>query len=502
MENAINKSVNKKNEFLTSIIIAVLIYVFLVFLNIVFPTQSDDLGKKLNGIQTVIDKYLHWNGRFGELLLVMFGAWLSSKPIFAFLNAITGTSVIMLIYLNIFGHVPRKNVKDITYFSVLFLFLLFDPVYIFGSLFYWAAGCFNYLLAWFLILLLITPVNFLWRNIEFSKRQNTFFLICGIPVGIFAGWSSEFGIVIILLWIVSIVFAKIKDKKLPLWYFTSLCALIAGWLILYLSPGVHERGMTSEDFYSISALLKAGPVDLTKRLLYTYDRLTYMSHSSLYYEYFIFISLFLVLTSVFYKPSVKKYIVNFLTIAVLLCMVRFLPKIFFILTLIVVCVLGYIRMKKEDKYISDLWLIMAVVLIAEFVFIGSTIQIGIPRRARMQFAILNMCLIAVNMTYCFKVFKDNEKVQKTTCIICVSLAILFSVFVCAEVVHMRLKWNAMEKSVAEQKAKGIMDVTVSKEYFKSIYWSYGDWGDPNEDATTWPNDSYARYYGVDTYTVK
>ena len=397
---------------------------------------------------------------------------------------------------------PRRTFKDITFFSVFFLFLLFDPVYIFGSLFYWSAACFNYLYAWFFILILLLPVNFLWRKKEFSVKTNRLFLIFGIPAGIFAGWSSEFCIVIILLWIVSIFVAFLKGQKLPIWYFVSLCALIAGWLILYLCPGLRERGLTTEDFYSISALIKSGPAFLFKRLLYTYDRLTYMSHSSLYYEYFIFISLFLVLTSIFYKPSVKKYFVNFLAIAVLLCMVRFLPKIFFILTLIVICILGYIRMKKENKYISDLWLIMAAVLIVEFIFIGSTIQIGIPRRARMQFAILNMCLIAVNMAYCFEVFKYNDKLQKIVQNICVVVTLLFSLFVVAECIHMRMKWNAMEKSVAEQKSKGIMDVTVSKDYFKSLYWSYGDWGDPNEDPLTWPNNTYARYFGVNTYTVK
>ncbi|MBR5934239.1 MAG: hypothetical protein IK002_09655 [Treponema sp.] len=496
------KSLKQKNVYMTAILLFLFTYFFLVVLNAVFHVQSDDLGKPLRGLQSAVNQYMHWNGRLGELISVTYGSWFASTPFFPFVNSLIGSCVIFFIYVHIFGRLPDNTSRDITFFSILFLFLLFDPVYIFGSLFYWSAACYNYLYAWFLILLLLLPVNFFWRKKEFSTKTSRIFLILGIPIGIFAGWASEFCIVIILLWIASIIIAFIKKQKLPLWYFTSLIALVVGWLILYLCPGLRERGLTTEDFYSISALLKAGPEFLFKRLLYTYDRLTYMSHSSLYYENFIFVSLFLILTSIFYKPSVKKFLVTFAVVAVLFCMVRFIPKMFFIIGLIGLCILSTAQMRKEDKYISTLWLIIAAVLVTEFIFIGSTIQIGIPRRARMQFAILNMILISVIMSYCFEVFKDDEKVKRTVKILSVTVTLLFSAFVVGECIHMRMKWNAMEKSVAEQKSKGIMDVTVSKDYFKSLYWSYGDWGDPNEDPLTWPNNKYANYYGVNTYTVK
>ena len=125
-----------------------------------------------------------------------------------------GASVVMLIFVNIFGRFPQKSAKDISCFAVFFLFIMFDRVFCFGSVFYWAAGCFNYLWAWFFILIVITPINLFWRKIEFSKKQTIAITMLSIPIGIVAGWSSEFGIVFIVLWIASIIFAKIKKIKL------------------------------------------------------------------------------------------------------------------------------------------------------------------------------------------------------------------------------------------------------------------------------------------------
>ena len=83
-----SKLINKKNTF---IFLFILVYCFLLFLNIIFPTQSDDIGRKIGGLKAAINSYLSWNGRFGELLLVSFGSYLSTTPFFAPLNSLFGT---------------------------------------------------------------------------------------------------------------------------------------------------------------------------------------------------------------------------------------------------------------------------------------------------------------------------------------------------------------------------------------------------------------------------
>ena len=67
---------------------------------------------------------------------------------------------------------------------------------------------------------------------------------------------------------------------------------------------------------------------------------------------------------------------------------------------------------------------------------------------------------------------------------------------------MYLKWREMEQSIELQKRNGIRDVIVDKATFESKYWSYGEWSNPNENFAEWPNTSYARVYGVDTFTAK
>ena len=53
-------------------------------MNFIFPTQSDDIGRKIEGIGRAVQSYMTWNGRFGELLLVTFGSFFSTTPFYAF----------------------------------------------------------------------------------------------------------------------------------------------------------------------------------------------------------------------------------------------------------------------------------------------------------------------------------------------------------------------------------------------------------------------------------
>ena len=99
-------NIQKKN-LITSFFIFSFTYIFLTYLNLIFPTQSDDIGRKIEGIQKAIQSYKTWNGRFGELLLVSFGSFFSTTPYFAFLNALIGTVVFFLIYIIIFGTIPE-----------------------------------------------------------------------------------------------------------------------------------------------------------------------------------------------------------------------------------------------------------------------------------------------------------------------------------------------------------------------------------------------------------
>lgn len=486
----------QKNNFVALVLILAS-YAFLAYLNLIFPTQSDDIGRKLEGIQRAVRSYMHWNGRFGELMLITFGSYFATTPWYAFVNAAVGTSVVMMLFVLIAGRLPQSK-RDVAIFSMICMFLMFDRVFSFGSVFYWAAGSFNYLWAWFFILLLVLPVGLFWHGKTFSKTLNVIICMAGIPLGIIAGWSSEFGIVIILFWAASVVFVKLKKKKLPMWYWSSLCAFILGWIILYKCPGHRERAKLFESYLSLLDLIKLGPKGLANRILAVFNNFSIM----FYYENFFLVSLFLLLTSLLYKPSLKKFESTVLAIFLLLFCFRSMPKIFFILCALFVCVMSAVVIRKENVFLSNLFVSLSGILLAEFFFIGATIQVGVPRRACFQYTTLNIGIAALNMIFFFESLKGKTRILKTVTVLCECAMLTGVCFVGICCTKMHIKWQCMERSIEQQKAQGITNVVVNKDTFISRYKCYGDWGNPGTNPLLWPNTSYASYYGVETFVAK
>ena len=261
-----NVNQNKKNDLLFSVILFLCVYLFFVYVNAIFPVQSDDIGRKIGGFTAMKNSYNNWNGRFGELLLVAFGSFFATTPFYALVNGFIGASVVMLLFVALTGKIPERNVKDFSVFCIIMLFIMLDPVFSFGSVFYWAAGSFNYLWGWFLILLWLIPFALFWRNVRFSKSANIFLSILEIVTGIFAGWSSELGIVFIVINAVSIIAAYKMKRKLPVWYFLGFISFCIGWGILYSCPGMRVRAKLFSDYLSIGGILKLGPVGIIRRV--------------------------------------------------------------------------------------------------------------------------------------------------------------------------------------------------------------------------------------------
>lgn len=107
------------------------------------------------------------------------------------------------------------------------------------------------------------------------------------------------------------------------------------------------------------------------------------------------------------------------------------------------------------------------------------------------------------MDYCFDVFVGKPKVRLVACICCAVFTFCIVLLVGAECYRMRLKWDAMEKSIEEQKSVGIQHVVVDKATFVSRYWNYCDCINPDDkNIDDWPNNVYAEVYDVETFTAK
>lgn len=485
------------------------VFVFLYFLNAIFPTQSDDMGRGIGGISAAITSYNNWNGRFGELLLVAFGSHLSTTPFYAPINAIVGTAVIFLVFLLIFARKPEFCFKDFSILLILIAFLMIDRVFSFGSVFYWAAGSFNYLWAWFLIILWILPYRFYWQsffdNLKYNNGNSNkiLTLLFLMIIGFLAGWSTELGIVFVFLQVCLILYSYFVLKNhLPIWYFFGVFSIFFGWLFLYMSPGLSERIRISLSYggtyLSLSQILSMSPVLLIKTIFNTYDRVV----KWFYYENYILISLFLIISSFLYRFSPKKLIISMLITLSLGLALFLLPRLLFLIYVILILFVYAYIFRKTNRKLSMFFVIMSLVLFCELLFIGATIQVSIPRRASFQYTILNFILISIIMKYCFDIFADNFKIRLIAFICCVLFSFCVFSFVSFECYDMYLKWSKMLESIKEQKNNGIKDVIVDKNTFISTYWSYGDWGNPDENFDEWPNTLYAEVYGVDTFTVK
>lgn len=484
------------------------VFVFLYFLNAIFPTQSDDMGAGFGGLTAAINSYNNWNGRFGELLRVSFGSYLATTPFYAPINALVGTAVIFLIFLITFARKPDVSLKDFSILLILIVFLLFDESFCFGAVFYWAAGSFNHLWAWLLILLWVLPYRFYWHRIitnksnyiETNKILKTIFLLF---IGFLAGWSTEFGVVFIFLQFCLILYAYIVHKQhLPMWYFIGIISMTAGWLFLYTCPGVSVRVKAiisyGGDYLSISEIMNMPFTLLLKTIFHTYNRVI----SRVYHVNYILVSLFLLIISFSYSRVLENFLITLSAIMSMKVCLFVFPKLLFLLYIMFLMILYAYKFKKDNHDIYRLFMILACVLLAELVFIGATIQVYIPRRASFQYIIVNFILISILMNYCFNEFKNNFKIRFIAFVCCLCISFPTVMFVSFECYRMKQKWELMLESIVIQKNNGIMDVIVDKATFESKYWSYGEWSNPDENFNEWPNTSYARVYGVDTFTAK
>lgn len=248
-------------------------------LNALFPAQSDDLGAHIGTVKSIKHSYLHWNARLGELLRVWFGSYLASTPYFAFVNPLFCVGFLYLLFGLLFGRVPRlsiaqksattqldKSTMDFSDLAILcFILLVFMLNRGFGAIFFWAAGSLNYLWAYCLILAFCLPYRMLLAK-SFAPQAKAHtkptpqtkitpytkenLKSCAMLIlGILAGLSSEFSIVLIIFAFVFFIFAFYKGVKLPTWAYFGIVGLAIGFCALYFSPGHAHRAEVVKNLY-------------------------------------------------------------------------------------------------------------------------------------------------------------------------------------------------------------------------------------------------------------
>ncbi len=476
-----------------------------------------------------------WNGRIGELFCVAFGSYLAHTALYPFINALVCTAFIYLFFILIFARLPfmgdshndSRSKQDISVICFIMLCLFIFKG--FGSVFYWACGSYNYLWAWVLIMAWCVPFRLFWGEIfakdlrifDESKRESSHDLgadlyessakssvFAMLILGIFAGWASEFGIVLIIAQFAFIAFALYKRVKIPTWYFAGVIGFIAGWLILYLSPGHAARANivnalnNDKSYVTIAELLAMPLVESFKRFAGTFSR-DPMG--------FIWVATAGILAFLRFRFVVRKAVIIALSIVLIAIYAVPITKFIFLMLVSVICFWAGIKCKKDvnlglnqganfgaNRSESIYLFALCGLFVAYFLATAATIQVGIPSRAQLPYLLLGMAQIIVVWLLI--------KPYLTNCTRFVSVGIrivcaIFALFVVSECATMRLKWERMIASIEAQKAMGSKVAVVSADTFRSNYRGYGDWGNPNQNTNEWPNTTYAKVFGVERFVV-
>lgn len=244
---------------------------------------------------------------------------------------------------------------------------------------------------------------------------------------------------------------KAKILKMPLFLNLAFMCFIAGYLMLYFSPGHHLRASYTSAYMSLSDIWKLNMGAKMEHILHT--------------------------------------LINF-TSPILLVLGAFL-------SVALVAMLNQMRdFKFESHYNSrrEFYLALILLFVAYCLCALSTIQFNpLPHRARLGDSLIVIAMIAL----VWDRFANFRALQKGA----IALCALYAVFVGSAFVEYRIKWNAMVSEVEQSKARGEEEVEVDY-IFYSFYENLIDWSQPTKNANAFPNPHYAKYFGVDSFAVK
>lgn len=470
---------------------------FLLFLNAVFPVQSDDLGASIGGFEAAKSSYLQWNSRLGELFRVGWGAVFATTAYFWFVNAFIGAVVVLELFVLIFARLPRANSSDLSIFCLFFVWLLM--AYRFGSMFFWAAGSYNYLWSNIFILAWLLPFRFYFEKVvkgeslgEKSGFLKGFLLfVCGF----FAGWGHELSIIFLGFVFCALLFVKIaKKSRIPFWVYPAFLGLIVGFLILFLAPASGLRCATEANgCISLSEFLALGLIGMIERMIFVFSKAQVQPELLLF---FIFSMLAL-------KQSFKKELLyKILAFVAIMALCLILRNHLLFLLVGIFSALFLSRAFGDNENLRLNYLLFAFVFFAYFVSTAALFGVGgLPGRAKLHYAIFRFLeLLAIANVLVFYTKDYLPKVK-----IAIFLLSLFFVGLAVfESCRMRYNWEQMLVAISEQKSMGKDEIVVDNKAFgRKFYWKgYGDWTNPDENPKTWPNDIYARYFGVKSFIIR
>lgn len=158
------------------------------------------------------------------------------KPVFNIVNSLVFTGFVYLIYKLTSA---SKEFRPIMFFTIPVLFWLNTPV--FGQIFLWVLGCFNYYWAYFFGLIFMYFYIKLYRTeTELSKR--TYIGLC--ILGFFFGGYSEntsFPVIFVSFLLLALTSYKLKNIRFLVRYSVPVALGAVGYLTMLLCPASSSK---------------------------------------------------------------------------------------------------------------------------------------------------------------------------------------------------------------------------------------------------------------------
>ena len=431
MKTSIGEKKNRKSLY----IVLMLIFLFMLLLNILTHFYADDYtymnsfatGERISSIgdifKSLVSHAKNMNGRLVAHFFVQLFLFLP-VAVFKIINPL-----IFVLQIFIVVRLCGKNKNDPLFFVLSFAFIwIFEPA--FGQVNLWLDGSCNYLWASVFALLFLYPFADLFMNGKNIKNPfvAVFFVILGFLTGAFSENVSS--AVIFMAFLFIILTAFMKKHKISFIYIASFVCSLLGFLFMLLQPA--ERAGKVSDF-SLGTL-----------------RINFISVLNILKSFWLLIMLFVVLAVIAFYKNISK-----------------------------------------DKIILSVILALGA-LFSSFILIFAEY---VPERC-MAFAVVLFTAATINI---LKELFDSDLYIFARCISAVILtAMIYFVFIGTNDIYSSYCFSKENNETIEKcKENDILDVEIPvftpyTKYSPSYGLKYLD----TEDTDTWPNSSMAAYFGV------
>lgn len=220
-----------------------IVFLLVLFLNILTVKTSDDLGYSINhGLIDIFQKeyiqYMTWTGR--SVAHIIARIFLSMpKAVFNIFNSLIFCVQAELIGRHAVG--TKKEVSPLLYILISITVFLFVPV--FGQTVLWETGSCNYLWTTTIILAFLYQYR---KGLDQENSKNTRYILIMFLFGVVSGWTNENTGGACILMVIAFLFLNWKQKqKAQLWMFAGLAGSVIGFMLMILAPG---NAIRSADF--------------------------------------------------------------------------------------------------------------------------------------------------------------------------------------------------------------------------------------------------------------